>query len=293
MNKLIHFFLWRKEAGEQLPRVRAGPGIIKPTAAAMPRLVEQPGDAMPRQIVIITAILIIIGLVSFTTNFQQQRLAPMQASPEAKFSVETENVGNDLIVEPTVEKIEHGDEVRLEPEEGTRMATYDDDWLLDEQVCPADIHLTEWLEKEKVRNKTIYHFGTGGHHKLGMWNLQHQDKANNVLGITASKKEFEHFIELATKNPTLSRQYQVYFGDIYVLNQRLLPQIDIASLFHLSEFRDHRQDAYGGLTDKQVVEVVLKALPKDGKVLVYTGSFAYATAKDILDELIAEGYCHS
>jgi len=172
-------------------------------------------------------------------------------------------------------------------EPAVRMATYDDDWLLDEAVCPADIHLTEWLEQGSIKNKTIYHMGTGGHHKLGMWNLNGQ---NHILGITASQKEFQHFIELAMKHPTLTRTYQVYFGDIYVLNPRLLPSLHIVALFHICEFRDDRQDAYGGLTDKQVVEIMLDALPADGRLLTYTGSFAYGTAQIILDELIAEGY---
>ncbi len=165
---------------------------------------------------------------------------------------------------------------------------WDVNWYLDEALCPCDVHLIEWLEAEGVRGSTVFHFGTGGHHVLGLSNME-KGAPNTILGITASPKEFDDFVKFAIEKPTLSRDYQVLFGDIYLLNARMLPRIDVASLFHLCEFRGDSQDAYGGLTDRQVIETLLTVMPVGGRVLLYTGSFAYPDAARIADALVAEG----
>ncbi len=165
---------------------------------------------------------------------------------------------------------------------------WDEDWQLDEQVCPCDIHFTEWLENERVKAKSIYHFGSGGHHHVGMHNMR-AGAPNTILSITAAPKEFEHFIKLAIEHPTLSRDYQCYFGDIYLLNPRLMPRIDIATVFHLCEFRSEKQDAYGGLTDMQVAEALLDMLPADGRLLFYSLSRDYWRAEPLSKELVARG----
>ena len=165
---------------------------------------------------------------------------------------------------------------------------WDVDWYLDVEQCPCDVHLVEWLEANQIRGKTLFHFGTGGHHHLGLANHA-KGTPNTVLGITASPKEFEAFIKLAIDHAELSRHYQVMFGDIYLLNADLLPKIDIASLFHLGEFRGASQDAYGGLTDTQVVETVLEKMPKGGLICLFNGSFAFDKAEAIVKVLSAEG----
>lgn len=164
---------------------------------------------------------------------------------------------------------------------------WDVDWRLDEAQCPCDIHFVEWLRKEGLTGASIFHFGTGGHHFVGLDNLE-RGAPNTILGITASPKEFEAFVRLAIERPTLSRSYQVLFGDIYLLNARLLPGFDVASLFHLGEFRGDSQNAYGGLTDRQVVETLFEVMPKGSRLLFYSGSFAYDKAEAIADALIAE-----
>ncbi len=55
-----------------------------------------------------------------------------------------------------------------------------------------------------------------------------------MFGITASIVEYEHYIKLANERPQLSKNYLAYFGDIYLMNGRLLPEIDIATMFHAS-----------------------------------------------------------
>jgi hypothetical protein len=165
---------------------------------------------------------------------------------------------------------------------------WDVNWYLDEAQCPCDIHFVEWLEAAAVKGATVFHFGTGGHHHVGLVNMA-RGAPNSILGITASPQEFDAFVKLAIEHPQLSRHYQVLFGDIYLLNARLLPTIDVATLFHLCEFRGDSQDAYGGLTDRQVVDTILGVMPTGGRLLLYSGSFAYDKALAIADALVAEG----
>ena len=93
----------------------------------------------------------------------------------------------------------------------------------------------------------------------------------------------------AIEHAELSRHYQVLFGDIYLLNPKLLPRFDIATLFHLCEFRGDSQDAYGGLTDAQVMDTVLDIMPKGGVVSLFTGSFAFDKAEAIAKAAVARG----
>lgn len=165
---------------------------------------------------------------------------------------------------------------------------WDVNWYLDVDQCPCDVHFVEWLEAEAVRGKTIYHFGTGGHHHVGLANLA-KGAPNHIIAITASPKEYDDFVKLAVEHAELSRHYLAFFGDIYLTNPRLLPALDIVTLFHLCEFRSESQDAYGGLTDRQVADSFLDVLPAGGKVLLYSGSFAYQGAKPVAEALVAAG----
>ena len=165
---------------------------------------------------------------------------------------------------------------------------WDVNWFLDVEQCPCDVHFVEWLQAEGVRGRTIYHFGTGGHHHVGLANLA-KGAPNAILGITASPKEYDDYVKLAIQHAELSRNYQVVFGDIYLLNPRLLPRIDIATLFHLCEFRGDSQDAYGGLTDRQVVDTMLDAMAPGGIISLFKGSFAFPAADPIAKALVANG----
>lgn len=165
---------------------------------------------------------------------------------------------------------------------------WDVNWYLDVEQCPCDAHFVEWLEANGVKGKTIFHFGTGGHHHIGLANLA-KGCPNDILGITASPQEFDAFVKLAIDHAELSRHYQVLFGDIYLLNPKLLPRIDIATLFHLCEFRGDSQDAYGGLTDAQVLDTTLETMPKGGLVSIFTGSFAGDKATEIAMAAVSAG----
>ena len=77
-----------------------------------------------------------------------------------------------------------------------------------------------------------------------------------MLGITASPQEYDDYVELLIKNPRLGHTYKAYFGDIYQLDARLLPQFDYVSLFHVGEFRTPENDAYGALTDLEMTLIL-------------------------------------
>ena len=116
-----------------------------------------------------------------------------------------------------------------------KMNLWDAKWDLDEAQCPCDIHFNQWIEANKITGKTIYHFGTGTHHIVGL--TQAANGSDNVVfGITASTVEYEAYIKLAIERPQLSKSYLAYFGDSYLTNARLLPELDIATMFHAGEY---------------------------------------------------------
>lgn len=156
-------------------------------------------------------------------------------------------------------------------------------WSLDEAQCPCDLHLVQYLEEKGVKDASIFHFGTGNHHIVGL----EAAKANNaVLGITASPQEYDDYVELLIKNPRLGHTYKAYFGDIYQLDPRLLPAFDYAALFHVGEFRTPDNDSYGALTDLEMTLIMADKLRPGGEVMFYTGSFAYDKAEGVAQELM-------
>ncbi len=134
------------------------------------------------------------------------------------------------------------------------MNTWDVYWGLRVSECPCDVHFVEWLEENGVSGKTIYHMGSGGHHYVGV-RCAEPELDNRVLSITASTPEYEAFIKLAKEQPALLHHYTCYFGDIYTSHADLLPTFDVVTLFHACEFRNEKNDAYGALTDLQVMEL--------------------------------------
>ena len=99
-----------------------------------------------------------------------------------------------------------------------KMNLWDAKWDLDEAQCPCDIHFNQWIDANKITGKTIYHFGTGTHHIVGL--TQAANGSDNVVfGITASIVEYEAYIKLANERPQLSKNYLAYFGDIYLTNR--------------------------------------------------------------------------
>jgi hypothetical protein len=161
--------------------------------------------------------------------------------------------------------------------------TWDVFWGLRIEQCPCDVHFVEWLEEKAITGKTIYHFGSGGHHYVGI-RCAEPELDNAVLSITASTPEYESWIKLAKEQPELTKTYSCYFGDIYTSNSKLLPRFDVVTLFHSCEFRNEKNDAYGALTDLEVMQLFTDQTEPGGYILFYTGSFAFAAAEPIIAE---------
>ncbi len=155
-------------------------------------------------------------------------------------------------------------------------------------MCPCDVHFVTWLEQQGVRDRTIFHFGTGEHHTVGI-KCHEAGKGNAVFGITASPREHDFYEQLIIERPAVGHSYKVLFGDIYQLDARLLPDFDIVSLFHVGEFRTEKNDAYSALTDDQMVRLLVGKLKGPGMVLFYSGSYAFDVAERIANDLVAEG----
>jgi len=159
--------------------------------------------------------------------------------------------------------------------DAAKLLFWDDSWDLREKECPCDVHFIEWLDREKITGSAIYHFGTGNHHHVGI-ECARESRRNSVLGITAAPQEYQKYIELAIARPEVLRYYNAVFGDIYLLNPKLLPVFDVVTLFHLCEFRGERTDAYGGASDLDVVNLLTDKTRPGGHILFFTSSFAFA-----------------
>ncbi len=165
--------------------------------------------------------------------------------------------------------------------EQARLHYWQGTWDLREAECPCDVHLVDWLDENRIRDATLFHFGTGAHHHVGIENAR-PERRNAVLGITASPPEYEAFVALAIERPEVLRYYNAFFGDIYLLNAALLPVFDVVTLFHLCEFRGEANDAYGALTDLAVTNLLTDRTRPGGHILFFTGSFAFDRAEEVI-----------
>jgi hypothetical protein len=162
-----------------------------------------------------------------------------------------------------------------------KMNYWTSSWDLHEDVCPCDVHFNDWVANQKLKDKTIYHFGTGTHHVVG---IKQAARKNRVYGITASKEEYEAYVTLVTENSGVAKNYLAYFGDIYLTNPDLLPEFDVVTMFHLCEFffPNTASKEYGGFTDAQVLDLFTKKTAKGGYILFYKGSIAFEKAAKVI-----------
>jgi len=166
------------------------------------------------------------------------------------------------------------------------MHYWKESWDLNVEVCPCDSHFLDFLNEQRIRHASIFHFGTGSHHVVGI-DTAEDGSGNHVLGITASTEEYEAYVKLAIERPAITRSYKAFFGDIYVLDPKLLPAFDVVTLFHLCEFRTAANDAYGALTDLELAELLIDKLRPGGYVLFYKNSMASQKARPVIDKLAA------
>jgi hypothetical protein len=169
-----------------------------------------------------------------------------------------------------------------------KLQFWDAVWDLRIAECPCDVQFLDWLDHLKIRDASIFHFGTGSHHIIGIQTAEN-GSGNCVLGITAAPKEYDAFVELAIERPQVEKTYKVFFGDIYQLEGRLLPDFDVVTLFHLCEFRTEQSDQYGAMTDRQLLDLLTAKTRPGGYLLFYTKSFAFDAAEKILQGWEQEG----
>ena len=164
----------------------------------------------------------------------------------------------------------------------------DGSWPLVIEKCPCDVHFLEYLSANGVKDKLIFHFGTGEHHILGKTKLE-TGEPNEILAITASRHEYEKYIEFIVDNPSAARTYKVIFGDVYTLTPRMLPAFDLVTLFHLCEFYDEERSAYAQLDDSSLLDLFLSKLNPGGKIFFYQESSHFTRARAIIESFVAQG----
>src|SRR3954451_9491566 len=83
---------------------------------------------------------------------------------------------------------------------GALLHFWDAFWDLRLEECPCDVHFTRWLTLNGVQGASIFHFGPGGHHHVGIHEAD-AGRGNAVLGITASPQEYDPYVKLVIERP--------------------------------------------------------------------------------------------
>jgi hypothetical protein len=161
-------------------------------------------------------------------------------------------------------------------------------WKLDVEKCPCDVHFFDYCRTYGICDKTIFHFGTGQHHYLGIRNLELQPP-NEILGVTASREEYSSYIDLIVDNPLIANYYKVLFCDIYTMRPRSTPSFDLVTLFHLCEFYSEKNRAYTEGDDSSILGMFVAKLNPGGQLLVYRGSKDFAAAAALVERKVSEG----
>jgi hypothetical protein len=160
-------------------------------------------------------------------------------------------------------------------------------WPLLADICPCDIYFAEYLRANEVRDKVVFHFGTGEHHILGKKNFE-SGAQNEILAITASREEYDRYIDFIIDSPLAAKTYKVMFGDIYTLTPRIIPNFDLVTLFHLCEYYDEGSYEYAELDDSSLLGLFLSKLNPGGRVFFYKRSSHFAKCRAIIESFVSE-----
>jgi hypothetical protein len=133
----------------------------------------------------------------------------------------------------------------------------------------------------------VFHFGTGGHHLVGVRNHV-EEWRNEILGLTLAPGEHARYVSRVIREPALARHYKVLFADIYSLSAEALPEFDLVALFHLGEFGD---PASGGRRhdDGGVLRMFCSRIRPDGLLLLYRGSFGFPRIEAVVASAVDGG----
>ncbi len=160
-------------------------------------------------------------------------------------------------------------------------------WPLLPETCPCDVDFCGYLKEHRVSRKSVFHFGSGGHHLVGLRNRE-DALENEILAITASPVEHLRYVKLVTQNPTMGAHYKVLFANIYDLGALSLPPFDVITLFHLCEYTratDRRQR----MDDAGVLDLFRLKLTAGGRLLFYDGSIGRAATRRIVQRAVDDG----
>ena len=148
-------------------------------------------------------------------------------------------------------------------------------WDLREKECPCDVHFIEWLDQNRITDATIYHFGTGGHHHVGIEcarperpqrGARHHGRAAGIREIRRARHRAARMC-CATTTPSSATSISSTRASCRVF--------DVVTLFHLCEFRGDKNDAYNALTDLEVANLLTDKTRPGGHILFFTTSFAF------------------
>ena len=170
--------------------------------------------------------------------------------------------------------------IRLGREPMLKMNFWNAKWDLDIARCPCDAHFNDWVKQKKLRNKLIYHFGTGNHHVVGL--KQATNKSNNaVFAITASKEEYASYIELAINRPSLEELSRLFWRHL-PHQSRNCCRTSTSSRCSISANSSMTNKAYGGVDDAKLLDMLTAKTRLGGHILFFTGSFAFPSADKII-----------
>lgn len=161
-------------------------------------------------------------------------------------------------------------------------------WPLDVSECPCDVHFVDYLKARSIKGRAIFHFGTGEHHILALENAKLR-RPNLVFGVTASKQEYNSYIDLIVSQPKVANSYKAMFVDIYTLEPQLLPEFDVVTLFHLGEFYDEVRQRYAPLDDRKLLALMVRKLKPGGRVCFYRGSNGWTKSEPIVEAFLKAG----
>ena len=169
----------------------------------------------------------------------------------------------------------------------------------------SDRDIAQYLTEEEPGGLNVFHFGTGGHHHVGLTNharrLTSATTPDKIIGITASPAEFQSYIELCLEDGSLGTDYLVLFGDIYNLQPQVLPALDVASMPHLGEYYDPTRSIEYGLTvkgwnidrsrytamnDTTLLELIARKLVPGGRLIIHVHSNGSELATEVLDDFV-------
>jgi len=168
-----------------------------------------------------------------------------------------------------------------------RMRIVPRSWPLWARMCPCDLHFCDFLHERKIRSRSIFHLGTGGHHLVGVRNRT-DEWGNVILGVTLSPDEIKRYVKLVVRDPVLGHNYKVMFADVHDLHAASLPDFDLVTLFHLCEVSSTTR-SHHLLSDEGVLDLLASKLRPGGLLTLYRDSIGFPRLRPIVAAAMAAG----